>query len=98
MDCNPKPKTRAELHRDEGDGLISSCNLVPRVSPIHAPGCERGETLVGAGYVSPREKLDPGRGPSPASLCLDLLFTPKRGFRFAARSSRETHSTGFVFQ
>ena len=76
-------------------------NLVPRVSPLHAPGSERGETLVGAGHVSPREKLDPGRGPSPASLCQDLLSTPKRGFRFAsfaARNSRETHSTGYVFQ
>ena len=48
-------------------------NLVPRVSPLHAPGSERGETLVGAGHVSPREKLDPGRGPSPASLCQNLL-------------------------
>ena len=44
-------------------------NLVSRVSPLHAPGSERGETLVGAGHVSPREKLHPGRGPSPASLC-----------------------------
>ena len=72
-------------------------NLIPRVSPLHAPGSERGETLVGAGHVSPREKLDPGRGPSPASLCQYLLSTPKRGFRFAARSPRETHSTGYVF-
>ena len=56
-------------------------NLVPRVSPLHAPGSERGETLVGAGHVSPREKLDQGRGPSPASLCQDLLSTPKRGFQ-----------------
>ena len=72
-------------------------NLVPRVS-LHAPGSERGETLVEAGHVSPREKLDPGRGPSPASLCQDLLSTPKRGFRFAARNPRETHSTGYVFQ
>ena len=52
-------------------------NLVPRVSPLHAPGSERGETLVGAGHVSPREKLDPGRGPSSVSLCQDLLSTPK---------------------
>ena len=73
-------------------------NLVPRVTPLHAPGSERGETLVGAGHVSPREKLHPGRGPSPASLCQDLLSTPKRGFRFAARNPRETHSTGYVFQ
>ena len=73
-------------------------NLIPRVSPLHAPGSERGETPVGAGHVSPREKLDPGRGPSPASLCQDLLSTPKRGFRFAARSPGETHSTGHVFQ
>ena len=29
-------------------------NLVPRVSPLHAPGSERGETLVGAGHVSPK--------------------------------------------
>ena len=72
-------------------------NLVPRVSPLHAPGSVRGETLVGAGHVSPREKLDPGRGPSPASLCQDLLSTPKRGFRFAARSPRETHSTRAMF-
>ena len=72
-------------------------NLVPRVSPLHAPGSERGETLVGAGHVSPREKLDPGRGPWLASLCQDLLSTPKRAFRFAARSPRETHSTGYVF-
>ena len=77
-------------------------NLVPRVSPLHVPGSERGETLVGAGHVSPREKLDPGRGPSPASLkpspasLLVLRFI--RGFRFAARSPRETHSTGYVFQ
>ena len=28
-------------------------NLVPRVSPLHARGSERGETLVGAGHVSP---------------------------------------------
>ena len=32
----------------------SATNLVPRVSPLHAPGSERGETLVGAGHVSPR--------------------------------------------
>ena len=75
-----------------------SANLVPRVSPLHAPGSERGETLVEAGHVSPREKLDPGRGPSPASLCQNLLSTPKRGFHFAARSPRETRSTGYVFQ
>ena len=73
-------------------------NLVPRVSPIHAPGSERGETLVGASHVSPREKVDPGRGPSPASLCQDLLSTPKRGLRFVARSPRETHLSGYVFQ
>ena len=72
-------------------------NLVPRVSPLHAPGSERGETLVGAGHVSPREKLDPGRDPSPASLCQDLLSTPKRGFRFAARSPRETHLAQAMF-
>ena len=30
------------------------------VSPLHAPGSERGETLAGAGHVSPREKLDQG--------------------------------------
>ena len=47
-------------------------------SPLHAPGSKRGETLVGAGHVSPREKLDPGRGPSPAKLCQDLLSTPKK--------------------
>ena len=29
-------------------------NLVPRVSPLHAPGSEWGETLVWAGHVSPR--------------------------------------------
>ena len=29
-------------------------NLVPRVSPLYAPGSERGETLVGAGHVSPK--------------------------------------------
>ena len=29
-------------------------NLIPRVSPLHFPGSERGETLVGAGHVSPR--------------------------------------------
>ena len=73
---------------------MGASNLVPRVSPLH----ERGETLVGAGHVSPKEKLDPGRGPSPASLCQDLLSTPKRGFRFAARSPHETHSTGYLFQ
>ena len=73
-------------------------NLVPRVSPLHAPGSERGETLVGAGHVSPREKLDLGRGPSPASRCQDLLSTPKKGFRYAARSPRETRSSGYVFQ
>ena len=73
-------------------------NLVPSVSPLHAPGSERGETLVGAGHVSPREKLDQGRGPSPSSLCQDLLSTPKRGFHFAACSPRETHSTGYDFQ
>ena len=73
-------------------------NLVSRVSPLHAPGSERGETLVGAGHVSPREKVDPGRGPSPASLCQDLLSTPKRGFHFVARSPRETHLSGYVFQ
>ena len=61
------------------------------------PRKREGETLVGAGHVSPREKLDPGRGPSPASLCQDLLSTPKRGFRFAARSPRETHSTQAMF-
>ena len=59
---------------------------------------ERGETLVGAGHVSPREKVDPGRGPSPASLCQDLLSTPKRGLRFVARRPRETHLSGYVFQ
>ena len=73
--------------------LLLLINLVPRVSPLHAPGSERGETLVGAGHVFPREKLDPGRGASPASLCRGLLSTPKRGFRFAACSPRETHST-----
>ena len=61
-------------------------------------GSERVETLVGAGHVSPREKLDPGRGPLLVSLCEDLLSTPKRGFRFAAPSPRETHSTCYVFQ
>ena len=86
------------LARFSENSHLSCCgNLVPRVSPLHAPGSERGETLVGAGHVSPREKLDPGRGPWPASLCQDLLSTPKRGFRFAARSPRETHSTGYVF-
>ena len=30
-------------------------NLAPRVSPLHVPGSERGESLVGAGHVSPRE-------------------------------------------
>ena len=73
-------------------------NLFPRVSPLHAPGSERGETLVGAGHVSPKEKLDPGRGPSPACLCQDLLSTPKRGLHFVARSPRKTRSTGYVFQ
>ena len=29
-------------------------NLVPRASPLHVPGSERGETLVGSGQVSPR--------------------------------------------
>ena len=77
--------------------LVNVTNLVPRASPLHAPGSERGETVVGAGHVSPREKLDPGRGASPASLCQDLLSTPKRGFRFAARSPHETHSTSHVF-
>ena len=32
----------------------ATSNLVPRVSPLHAPGSERGETLVGAGHVSPK--------------------------------------------
>ena len=59
-------------------------NLVPRVSPLHVPGRERGETLVGSGHVSPRVKLDPGRDPSLAIFCQDLLSTPKQGFRFAA--------------
>ena len=72
--------------------IYSGHNLVPRISPLHVPGSGRGETLVGAGHVSPREKLDPRRGPSLTSLCQDLLSTPKRGFRFAARSPRETHS------
>ena len=61
-------------------------------------GLSSSRPMVGAGHVSPAEKLDPGRGPSPASLCQDLLSTPKRGFRFAARSPCETHSTGYVFQ
>ena len=90
----------ASLHN--GYSFQEACkgfsNLVPRVSPLHAPGSERRETLVGAGHVSPKEKLGPGRGPPPASLCQDLLSTPKRGFRFAARSPRETHSTGYLFQ
>ena len=75
-----------------------SATLVPMVSPLHVPGSGRGETLVGAGHVSPREKLDPGSGPTLTSFCQDLLSTPKRGFRFAARKPRETHSTGYVFQ
>ena len=29
-------------------------NLLPRVSPLHALGSERGKTLVGAGHVSPK--------------------------------------------
>ena len=33
-------------------------NLVPRVSPLHAPGSERGETLVWAGHMSPRNLGD----------------------------------------
>ena len=32
----------------------SATNLVPRVSPLHTPESERGETLVGAGHMSPR--------------------------------------------
>ena len=51
-------------------------NLVPRVSPLHVPGSKREETLVGAGHVSHREKLDPERGPSLAIFCQDLLSTP----------------------
>ena len=74
------------------------CNLVPRVSPLHVPGSERGETLVGAGHVSPREKLDPGRSPSLAIFCQDLLSTPKQDSRFAVRRPRETHLIGYVFQ
>ena len=71
--------------------------MQPRVSPLHVLGSERGDTLVRAGHVGPREKLDPGMGPSLASYFQDLLSTPKQDFRFAARSPRETHSTGFVF-
>ena len=77
--------------------VCGNYNLVPRVSPLHALGSERGETLVGAGHVSPREKVDPGRGPSPACLCQDLLSTPKRGLRFVARSPRETHLVAMFF-
>ena len=73
--------------------INSEVNLVPRVSPLHVPRSERGETLVGSGHVSPREKLHPGRGPSLAIFCQDLLSTPKQDFRFAMRSPRETHST-----
>ena len=73
-------------------------NLVPRASPLYVPGSERGKTLVGSGHVSPREKLDPGSGPSLATFCQDLFSTPKPDFRFAVRSPRETHSTGYVFQ
>ena len=57
-----------------------------------------GRPWLGLVTCRPREKLDPGRGPSPASLCQDLLSTPKRGFRFTARNPPETHSTGYVFQ
>ena len=60
--------------------LAEISNLVPRVSPLHIPGSKRGETLVGAGHVSPREKLDPGRSPSLAIFCQDLLSTPKQDF------------------
>ena len=51
---------------------------------------EKGETLVGAGHVCPREKLDPGKGP----FCQDLLSTPNQGF--GARSPRETYPTVHV--
>ena len=85
---------------------LQLCQLQPLLQPRSqglsssrpSAGSERGETLVGAGHVSPREKVDPGRGPSPASLCQDLLSTPKRGLRFVARSPRETHLSGYVFQ
>ena len=78
--------------------LAEISNLVPRVSPLHVPESERGETLVGVGHVSPREKLDPERSPSLAIFCQDLLSTPKQDFRSAVRSPRKTHSTGYVFQ
>ena len=35
---------------------------------------ERRPSLVGAGHVSPREKLDLGRGPSLASLCQFKIY------------------------
>ena len=44
--------------------LPAECSLQTSLIPIsflHVPGSERGETLVGAGHVSPREKLGPGR-------------------------------------
>ena len=34
--------------------MMNLDNLVPRASPPHVPGSERGETLVGSGHVSPR--------------------------------------------
>ena len=77
--------------------LAEISNLVCRVSPLHVPGSERGETLVGAGHVSPREKLDPGRSPSLAMFCQDLLSTPKQDFPFAVRSPRENSFNWLCF-
>ena len=61
-----------------------SNNLVPRVSPLHAPGSEKGETLVGAGHVSPREKLDPGsQGGVLRLLVFVKIYCPLRKEAFA---------------
>ena len=58
-------------------------NLAPRVSPLHVPG--RGWSRVSQGGVL------------RLLVSQDLLSTPKRVFRFAARSPRGTHSTGYGF-
>ena len=48
----------------DGGCKMAIINLVPRFSPFHVPGSERGETLVGSGHVSPRQKIRPRDGSS----------------------------------
>ena len=64
---------------------IKTLNLQPRSQGLSGAG--QKETLVGAGHVSPRIKVDQGRGTSFSTLCKNfVLSNPKSGSRFFKRA------------